>query len=196
VILLFQFGAVCALAQVTPEGITPKASEPEAVVRSLYREIVARHPVGVPHGEDREQIYPYLSKNLIRRFDVNQACVRDYLRQNYEPHSKPPFDWIDLGLFSGMNEEALPVSFHLDRTQPLKDGAFRVYLRLNYGQPSSLIWHVVAVVVPENGRFVVDDVILQKDATGDGVLSVSQILTHGCDGSRWVGYGTKKDDAQ
>jgi len=196
-IVVLQFAATCALAQLPPESATQKAIEgPEEVVRSLYREIVDRHPVGIPHGEDRERISPYLSKNLVSSFDTTQACETDYVRQNKDPDLKPPFDWLEMGVFSGANEEALPATFRIDRTQPSKNGTFRVYLQLRYGHPTSLTWHVVAIVVSENTRFVIDDVILLKDATGDGELSVSQILKHGCEGPRWVGYGKEEGDAR
>ena len=193
-IFVLQFAATSAFAQLQPEAATHK--RPEGVVRSLYREIVARHPVGIPHGEDRERISSYLSKHLLGRFDTAQACERDYVRQNKDPDLKPPFDWLEMGVFSGANEEALPASFHIDRTQPSKDGTFRVYLRLTYGHPTSLTWHVVANVVSEDTRFVVDDVVLLKDATGDGELAVSQILKHGCEGPRWVGNGEEKGGAR
>jgi hypothetical protein len=196
-ILSLQLAATCALGQVPQKSTAAGMHEqPEAVVRSLYREIVARHPVGIPHGDDREHIAPYLSRNLITRIDTTRACERDYFRQHPDPHLKPPFDWLEMGLFSGGNEEALPTAFRLNKTEPSKDGGFRVYLALTYGQPTSLKWHVAVVVVPKNEHFVVDDVILQNDATADGALSVSEILTHGCDGPRWIGYGAEKDDSR
>jgi len=57
------------------------------------------------------------------------------------------------------------------------------------------IWRVVAVVVQEDGHFVVDDVIFLKDKNLDDVESrLSETLASGCDCPRWVGYGERRDD--
>ena len=72
-----------------------------------------------------------------------------------------------------------------------KDGSFRVYVRLTWGTPPEkpLIWRVAAIVVRENGHFVVDDVIYLKDKDRDVDSRLSEYLSAGCDGPRWVGYG-------
>jgi hypothetical protein len=54
---------------------------------------------------------------------------------------------------------------------------------------------VVAVVVQENGHFVVDDVVFLKDENVDDVESrLSGTLASGCNGPRWVGYRERRDD--
>ncbi len=146
-----------------------------------------------------KHITPYLSKRLVSRLDTASACEKDYFRLHHDPDSKPPFDWLEFGLFSGAWEEALPAAFHVERTQQEKDGSFSVYLRLTYKETwatygrapnpeGTFRWHITVLVVPENGHFVVDDVIYLKDESRDSESRISQILTRGCDGSRWVGY--------
>jgi hypothetical protein len=198
-IVFLQFTTTVALGQLAqepnPAGL-PK--EPEALARSLYQQVVARHPLGVPYGADMKVFAPYLSKALLHRFDLNDACFADWHRQNPAPNLKPPVGSIEDGLFSGANEEAEPQAFHIERTESEKDGSFRVRVRLTRGAApeNPLIWRVAAVVVPESGRFVVDDVIYLKDEARDVDSRLSEYLSAGCDGARWVGYGGRRNDVK
>jgi hypothetical protein len=158
------------------------------MVQSLYREVVARHPVGIPTGADMKIFSPYLSKALLHRIELAIACSADWDRENPDPNLKPDFPWLESGLFSGDDERTEPRTFHVERIQQEKDGSFRVYVRLAWGDPGKLwIWRVAAVVVRENGRFVVDDVIYLKDKDRDDESRLSEYLSSGCDGGRWVG---------
>jgi hypothetical protein len=132
---------------------------------------------------------PYLSTGLMRKIDSALACAGDWNRQHSNPDEKPEMAWLEAGLFSGDDEKALPRAFHIERTEPERDNSFRVYVMLTWG-PSQrpLIWQVAAVVVRENGQFVIDDVIYLKDETRDVESRLSKYLSAGCDGSRWVGY--------
>jgi hypothetical protein len=153
------------------------------VIRSLYRQVVARHPIGIPKGEDRKRITPYLSKMLIRRLDTAQACEDDYYQHHYNQVDKPATEWFEVGLFSGGNEKAEPGAFLIDSTQSRNDGSFLVYLRLRYADPPPFFWwHIAAIVAPENGHFVVDDVILLKDEPRDSESRLSQNLDRGLRG--------------
>jgi len=190
-VILLQFATAFALGQVPQHSEPSKVGEqPEEVVRRLYHEVVARHPLGIPHGEDRKRIVPYLSQTLISRLDTAKACEKDYFRLHQDPDSKPPFDWLEFGLFSGAWEQAQPGGFRIDKAQPEQDGFFRVYLMLRYADdpPPFHWWRVAVFVARENGHFVVDDIIYLKDEISDSESRISQILTRGCDGSRWVGY--------
>lgn len=175
-----------AIAQGNPIAQT---NRPDALVSSLYEQVVARHPFGVPYGADREIFAPYLSKSLRRRFDLTKACFADWRRQNPDPSLKPPPALIENGLFSGSAEEAEPTAFHIERTQSGKDGSSRVYVRLAWSDPANkpFTWYVAAVVIPENSRLVVDDVLYLKNKIGDIDSSLSKILSSQCDGARWVG---------
>jgi hypothetical protein len=171
--------------------------QPDVVVRELYQQIVARRPLGVPKGEEKAALWPFLSKALIQKLDVAQSCEDDYLRQYPATNLKPAFGWLETGLFSGSNELASPSAAKLERTQPMKDGTFRVYVRLTYkdsfetyGKPPdrthTFDWHVAAVVISEAGRFVVNDVLFFED---DSTRIASRLTDSfaGCDGPRWVG---------
>lgn len=209
-IVLLQLTTTLALGQLVPQTKSAMvAGEPAAIVRSLYRVVVARHPIGLPWGADRKALAPYLSKDLIRKLDAAQACGADYSRHHPDPNEKPQIEWLELGLFSGANENALPAAFHVENVYPEKDGSFRVHLRLTYrdsyetyGRPpteaNTFRWYVDVIVVREDGHFAVDNVIYLKDEGDprDVEPPLSQVLTIGCDGSRWVGYGDERNDSK
>jgi hypothetical protein len=189
-VVLLQLAAVLAFGQLASSDKAPGVpKQAEAVVRSLYTEVVARHPVGIPRDADIKAIAPYLSKNLLRRIDLALACEDDYHRQHQNPKEKPPIEWLEFGLFTGGNEKVSPSAFDVERTQPEKDGSFRLHVRLTWGPPSKpWVWRVVAIVVQEDGHSVVDDVIFLKDEkSGDVESRLSETLASGCNGSRWVG---------
>ena len=48
-----------------------------ALVRSLYAQVVSRHPVGVTKGAEMTIFAPYLSKALSHRIDLTAACDVD-----------------------------------------------------------------------------------------------------------------------
>jgi hypothetical protein len=104
------------------------------MVRSLYREVLARHPVGIPGDPDMKIFAPYLSKALLHRIDLAVACEADEARQHSEPHLKPEIAWLEFGLFTGGDEKVSPRAFHVEIMQSEKDGSFRAYLRLTWGR--------------------------------------------------------------
>jgi hypothetical protein len=165
--------------------------QPVALVRSLYQEVVARPPVGMLSGADWKIFAPYLSKTLMHRIDLNIACGEDWHRQYPDPDLKPPV--LEMGLFSGNDEKTEPRTFHIERTESETDGSFHIYVRLTHGTPNTSswwVWHVAAILVRENGRLVVDDVIFLKDEKDESGVDcrLSESLSDGCDGPRWVGY--------
>jgi hypothetical protein len=196
-IIFMQFATIGALGQPARQS-NPYSlpNQPEALVRSLYKQVVARHPLGIPYGADMKVFAPYLSKTLLHRFDLNDACFADWHRQNPDPDLKPPVGLIEDGIFSGANEEAEPRAFHIERMEAERDGSFRVYVRFTRGTPpeKSLIWRVATIIVRENGHYVIDDVIYLKDKDHDAESRLSEGLSYGCDGSRWVGHGGQRSD--
>src|SRR5208337_3604046 len=100
-LLLLQLSTPLALGQVA--GNSKPASlpnQPEALVRSLYTDVVARHPLGISIGADNMKVFaPYLSKALLHRIDLAMACDDDWDRQNTDPSAKPP--GLESGLFTG-----------------------------------------------------------------------------------------------
>jgi len=195
-VILLQFAMPLALGQAA--GNSKPASlphQPEALVRSLYAEVVARHPIGIPYGADMRIFAPYLSEGLLHRIDLAIACGTDWSRQHPDPNLKPEIGWLESGLFSGDNERATPQTFRIERMQSEQDGSFRAYVRLTWGttQEKQLIWRVAVVVVRANGHFLVDDVIYLKDDVRDTEGRLSEALSSGCDGPRWVGFGDKRN---
>jgi hypothetical protein len=189
-VILLQLTTILALGQLAQQSKQPTvAANPTAVVRSLYHVVVVRHPIGLPAGADMKALTPYLSKALLHRIDLAQACSTDWARQHPDPNLKPPSVWIEDGFFSGGNERALPGAFHVERVQPEKDGSFRAHVRLKYSEPAPKpYWYVDAIVTKENSHFVIDDVVFPRD-DWDEESRLSQSLTEGCDGARWVGHG-------
>jgi hypothetical protein len=195
-IVVLQFATTLALAQPAPQGKPPDlADQPESLVRTLYTQVVARHPLGLPSGSDEKISMPYLSKGLHHRIDLFQACDADWFRQHPEPNLKGPFGIWESGIFSGYDERAEPKAFHIQRTQSEKDGTVRVYVRLIWGTPPERpwIWHVEVILLREDNHYVVDDVVYLRDPKHWGPEDVdsrlSERLSSGCDGPRWVGHG-------
>lgn len=193
--IILAFATTAALGQGTQQSKLPGAAKGAgAVVRSLYSVVVARHPVGIPNAPDMKAFAPYLSKALLGQINLAHACEGDYYRHHPDPNLKPPIEWLEFGLFTGGMEDAAPRAFHLLGTEPQEDGSFRIYVELitMYGlpvHPKPSAWYVAAMVVRENGKFVVDDVIFLKDySTLRSEFRLSQVLRAGCNGARWVGY--------
>ncbi len=163
-----------------------RQSRPDALIASLYRQVVARHPLGIPYGKYGRIFVPYLSKALLQRFDLNIACFHDWARQHPDPNEKPSIGMFEDGVFSGDSEKAEPKAFHIERTELQKDGSSRVYVRLVWSDPYNkpMTWRVAAVVVPEDGRLVVDDVLYLKDGSDDVEGRLSEGMAYGCDGGK------------
>jgi uncharacterized protein len=187
--------------------------QPETVVRKLYQQIVTRHPLGIPRGADQEAIWPLLSTRLIQGLETARACEADYDRQHPPFADKqapvappaidtPQFGWLESGLFSGRNEEALPAEAVVGHAEPQKDGAFQVDVKLTYketfktyGRPpdpqNKFSWHAAARVILERGQFVVDDVLLFKAGSNE-IRSHLLDAFKECQKSHWIGDGSKK----
>ena len=191
VLFLLQFATMLALGQLAhqskPLGIP---EQPRVTVRNLYSEVVARHPVGIPKGADMKALAPYLSKSLLHRIDLARACEDDYYRGHKGSTNKPDIEWLEFGLFTGAMEQAGPRAYYIEGTQPEKDGSFRVNVRLKWGSRSEpWVWRVAAIMVQENGHFFIDDVVFLKEKESDVESRLSEILTAGCNGPHWIGYG-------
>ena len=196
-VLLLQLLVPSVLAQYAQQGQpTGLPKQPKALVQNLYQQVVDRHPIGIPKGEDMKTFALYLSQALLHKIDLANACGADWYRQNPDPHLKPAIGWLELGFFSGGDEQATPNSFVVEKMQSQQDGTVRVYVKLTYEEPRERpwVWHVAAIVLHENGRYVVDDVIYLKERGERAEARLSAALSQGCDGSRWVGLGNRQND--
>ena len=198
-ICFLQFATTLALGQPTQEsGLPSLRSQPEALVRSLYTEVVARHPIGIPQEADMKIFTPYLSKVLLHRIDLFQACYADWLRQNPDPNTKHPFGVFESGLFSGADARSEVQAFQIERTQSKEDGSFRVIVSLTYDDPPGHpeTWRVATVVVRESGHFVIDDVIYLKDENIHVESRLSAGLSNQCNGPHWVRNSNPQNDVK
>jgi hypothetical protein len=125
--LLFQLFVISVFGQVAGNAqFSGIASQPAAVVQSLCRQVIARHPLGIPSGENWKVFTPYLSRDLIRRITLARSCENDWFRQNKGKMIKEPFAWGETGFFSGAEELSEPSSFQVQRTEANHDGSFLV----------------------------------------------------------------------
>jgi len=177
------------------------------MVQSLYELVVARQPVGISTYGNHFLTYfsPYLSQRLIHQIKLDRLCERDWFRQTHgrDEHGdvvKPPYAWLELGLFSGAVEQSGPARFRITRSEPREDGSKSVYVSLaEWGldargnlappndRPPEERWDVAVRVVTEGGNPRVDDVVYLKGKYVDFESSLLGYLKMGCRGSRWVG---------
>lgn len=135
-------------------------------------------------------IAPFLSTALLHRMNLAYACEGDFFRHNPDPHLKPAFEWLDLGLFSGDDEPASPTAFHIQATHVEPDGTIHAYVKLTHAEKPPFrpwSWRVAAVLTRENDQYVIDDVIYLKTGNELADYRLSQALSWGCDGPRWIG---------
>lgn len=198
IFLFFVMQLVMPLALAHSQQSQPASpsQQPKTLVQSFYQQVLARHPIGIPTGGDMKALTPFLSDALLNRINLAAACGADWYRQNPNSHLKPEFDWLELGLFSGSDEQATPSSFVVTGTQSQKNGSIRVCVTLTYKEPQERpwIWHVAAIVVLENGHYVVDDVVYLKEPGESAESRLSAALSDGCEGRHWVGYGKRRKD--
>ena len=103
-------------------------NQPEALIHSLYEQVVAHTPVGIPSGIDWKIFAPYMSKTLLHRIDDFNGCVDDWDRRPQDPRypQKPPFGVFESGIFSGGDELSGPRTFNVERRETQNDGSVRV----------------------------------------------------------------------
>jgi hypothetical protein len=168
-------------------------------VERLYEEIVAHHPIGIPAGAEMARLRPFLSQRLTEHLQAAQACEEDYFRQHQAINGAPKPRWVKSGLFTGNGQRVSPIQAVPNRKEPQKDGSFLVYVDLvheytghgshyfHFNGHKAQGWEVVATVVSENGRFVVDDV---RTFNSDDTNGPSHRLSDGfvgCEGPHWTG---------
>jgi hypothetical protein len=160
-------------------------------VNDLYQAIVARHPIGIPRGTDKAVIWPLLSQRLKQQLEMAQVCQDDYRRQHPKTDIDPKPAWLRTGLFAGDSKRAEPLYAVVTKKEPGKDGSFDVYVNLTYIKipgfvPDHTQWEIIATVVPEGNRFVVDDVRLFDGLDTDGPSRLLSETFAGCDGPKWT----------
>jgi hypothetical protein len=167
-------------------------------VQKLYEEIVAHHPIGIPAGAEMATLQPFLSKRLAEQLQTAQVCHDDYTRQHPTAIRTTKPGWLTSGLFSGEGNHT-PVDAVVERKEKQNDGSFTVYvdlepvdalIDLGHGRRAfhgGYAWQVEARVIPEDGRFVVDDVRIFDRFPAEGTSRLLSDSFSGCDGSHWTG---------
>jgi hypothetical protein len=189
-VFLLLLVAVLMFGQLGFTGQQPSLpDQPDALVQSFYRQVVARHPLGIPSGPNWKVFAPYLSKTLLHGIDLARSCQDDWVSQNEGRMVKEPFAWGEAGLFSGANELAYPLTFKIERTESKNDGLSLVYVKLIGGSPPETpwTWEVAVRLVKEHDRPAIEDVIYLKGEEIGVEYRLSEVLVRGCNGGRWVG---------
>jgi hypothetical protein len=192
---LFAFGFIAMERCSAQREDATNKRDAEAVVVNLYKQVVLRRPLGIPMGADRQAISPFLSRGLIRRLNAAQTCANDYYRQHNGDNGKPEFAWLEMGLFSGGNEEAIPSDANVQRTDIQQDGSYRVRVQLThresfetYGRApdpaNTFKWSVVVAVIRDGSRFAVDDVLYLDEDSKRIESRMSQFVSLGCEMGR------------
>jgi hypothetical protein len=189
VLVLLLLTTIPPIAQSAPKvQATGSVNAVKTMVNALYHSVVIHHPYSLLDGPDAKMFSPYLSESLSQKLQSARDCSRDWFRQNQGKAVKAPFAWSAFGIFSGYNERDSPGSFKIESIQAEPDGSFRADVVLTYKPadgPGS--WRVSVRIVQQHNRPVVEDVTYLRDQPGDSEKRLSEILSDGCDGSRWVG---------
>jgi hypothetical protein len=199
IFLLLTIVGNCLKAQ----PVDAPSSQAVDVVRQLYHQVIVHHPLGVPYGTAKTAIWPLLSRRLVKVFETRNACDRDWSRQNPDADKPPNIlkapGFFEDGLFTGPDEEGFIIGAAIERAVKREDGSFLVHVRVahrDYGFAPSHIhtvshWRVEVMLVPEDKRFRVDDILFPQGYGGGGTpVWMSKMITSGCNGVHWVGNST------
>jgi len=170
------------------------SSKAEPSVRRLYQQLVSQPVGGIPTPKRMKVLSHFLSNSLIHRINQARDCRDDWFRLHPKNDTKAPSTWTEFGLFSGADDRGHPRAFQIEKTESEDDGSFRVYVRLTEGPPEKpWNWRVAVVVISEDGQFAINDVIFLRDKDIETESRLSELLTRGCDGPRWVGFSHQND---
>jgi hypothetical protein len=125
--------------------------DPRTAVNAFYSTYLEVHPAGLPEGEDLERLEPLLSKRL-HGLIVDALQYRDAYIASHSADEKPPF--VDCDHFTSLFEG--PKSFEVGRAVAEPNGSWNVRVRFTN---ASVRWEDAVVVVQEDGRYVIDDVV-------------------------------------
>jgi hypothetical protein len=189
----------------------PPAVGATSVVHRFYATVIKHHPIGIPTGAAKDALWPLLSRRLVRRLDLLQACEDDYFRRNQrllnpEPRAgdpyppailKPAIGWLEYGLFSGGNENALPAEISVRGVDAVGRDTFRVRVQFTYrdtfetyGRPpdesNTFQWPGVVVVVRAQNGYRIDDYLPVDAESGKTSTPLSEDFPE-CKSGRWVG---------
>ncbi len=161
-------------------------STPEAFVTRFYAVYIKEHSSGLfLEGNAQRVLRPLLSKRLRRQLDDAVACQADWVRQQPKGTTdKPPF--VDCCLFAS-DLDGMPTSFKLGPTKVLRDGGYQITVDFVRKERADLIkGRNAVVVIKEDGRFAVDDLVYEPDTASTDTGRLSNSFQE-CRGRRWIG---------
>jgi len=127
------------------------AGEPATVVQQFYEAYIKLSPAGLPTGAQQKELAPYLSRRLLGLMDA----ARGYQEKEAKAHpdDKPPF--VDGCLFASLFEG--PKAFKVGAAVAEGSGS---KVKVHFTADEGVAWDDEVIVVKENGRYVIDDVVL------------------------------------
>jgi hypothetical protein len=148
IISLFMFGLICNTSLAS--ALTPKDT-----VNNFYKTYQKTTASGLPSPQEMRLLSPYLSKKLTATIENARAYQADYVIKN--PDNKPPF--IEGDLFSSLFEGF--TNFKLIRHKTIQK-IHIITIQFVYIDASKQAtkWTDEAIVLKENGRYVIDDIRL------------------------------------
>jgi hypothetical protein len=126
-------------------------SDPAAVVQQFYETYIKLSPAGLPSVEQQKELAPYLSRRLQGLMDAARAYSEQAAKAH--PDEKPPF--VDGCLFASLFEG--PKSFKVGTAVAEGQGS---KVKVHFTADQGVAWDDEVVVIKEDGRSVIDDVLL------------------------------------
>jgi uncharacterized protein DUF3828 len=127
------------------------AAEPATVVQQFYEKYVTLSPPGLPTAAQQKELAPYLSRRLLGLMDAARAYSDREAKAH--PDDKPPF--VDGCLFASLFEG--PKAFKVGAAVAEGEGS---KVKVHFTAGEGVAWDDEVIVVKEDGRYVIDDVLL------------------------------------
>jgi len=154
-----------ALAASTVKPLTA-APTPAAAVRAFYEWRIPQVQVGLPNRAELEQLRPFISRRLYRRFEAAVTNI-EALARRYRKGDKVPcgeggdwFDSLDEWPHVRANGPGDPRQhFHVSDEVPVRTKTWKVRIRFWFDTTPRVEWSDTVIVIREDDRFVIDDVL-------------------------------------
>jgi hypothetical protein len=146
------------------QPVSAHAAGPGATVERFYASYIANRQGGLPEGKELKRLAPFLSQRL-HGLIVDALAYREAWTKRHPPEpspdggapvvDKPPF--VDGDYFTSLFEG--PKRFKVGSAEGDDVGGWKVRVHFWY-EAGSEGWEDVVLVRKENGRYVIDDVLL------------------------------------
>jgi hypothetical protein len=144
-------GVVISLVLLGTPALARSPASPGTMVSRFYARYVQLRPAGLPTPEQQKELAPYLSRRLLGMMDAARAYSEKAAKAH--PDEKPPF--VDGCLFASLFEG--PKTFRIGRTVAEGEGA---KVQVHFSAGKGVAWEDEVLVTREDGRYVIDDVLL------------------------------------